>query len=221
MACWSAENATKAFLNTLKMSQKTKEPAVAEFISALAAGNNAQLMVVACAGAADSTTLALVTAAHQTGGHVVCIVPSHEDLSASKNALGENASQVQFIVGEAQQEPVLLSQADFVLIDCNLVSHGEISKAIQCGGMQNGTIVVGYNALSCRGSWRSCGSKTQLLPIGKGLLVTRFGASATSQKCGSGTSKIRSSRWIVKVDKCTGEEHMYRIRVPQGKVVKA
>ncbi|KOM38231.1 hypothetical protein LR48_Vigan03g161300 [Vigna angularis] len=40
--------------------QKAKEPAVAEFIAALAAGNNAQLMVVACAGAADSTTLMVV-----------------------------------------------------------------------------------------------------------------------------------------------------------------
>ncbi|KAG4380614.1 hypothetical protein AAZX31_16G181700 [Glycine max] len=221
MSCWSAENATKAYLNTLKMGQKAKEPAVAEFISALAAGNTAQLMVVACAGAADSTTLALVTAAHQTGGHVVCIVPSHEELSASKKVLGVNASQVQFMVGAAQEEQVLLSQADFVLIDCNLVSHGEIVKAIQSGGggMQNGTVVVGYNALNCRGSWWSSGSKTQLLPIGKGLLVTRFGASATSPKYGSGVSKIKSSRWIVKVDKCTGEEHVYRIRVPQGKVI--
>ncbi|XP_020228913.1 uncharacterized protein LOC109809906 [Cajanus cajan] len=214
MGCWSAENATKAFLNTLKLGQKAKEPAVAEFISALAAGNNAQQMVMACAGAADSTTLALVTAAHQIGGHVCCIVPSHEYLSASKNALGVNASQVQFIVGEAQQELVLLSQADFVLIDCNLVSHGEIVGAIQCGGMKNGAIVVGYNALSSKGAWWSCGSKTQLLPIGKGLLVTRFGAIGTSPKCGSGMSKTRSSRWIVKVDKCTGEEHVYRIRVP-------
>lgn len=223
MACWSAENATKAYLNTLKMGQKAKEPAVAEFISALAAGNNAQLMVVACAGAADSTTLALVTAAHQTGGHVICIVPSHEHLSASKNVLGVNASsQVQFMVGEAQQELVLLCQADFVLIDCNLVSHGEIVKAIQGCGMQNGTMVVGYNALSCKGSWKFCGSKTQLLPIGKGLLVTKFGASASSSpKYGSGMSKIKSSRWIVKVDKCTGEEHVYRIRVPQGKVIQA
>lgn len=204
--------------------QKAKEPAVAEFISALAAGNNAQLMVVACAGAADSTTLALVTAAHQTGGHVVCIVPRHEDLSASKKVLiGVNASQVQFMVGAAQEEQVLLSQADFVLIDCNLVSHGEIVKAIQSGGggMQNGTVVVGYNALNCRGSWWSCGSKTQLLPIGKGLLVTRSGASATSPKYGSEMSKTKSSRWIVKVDKCTGEEHVYRIRVPQGKVIQA
>ncbi|ESW24406.1 hypothetical protein PHAVU_004G128000 [Phaseolus vulgaris] len=221
MACWSAENATKAYLNTLKMGQKAKEPAVAEFISALAAGNNAQLMVVACAGAADSTTLALVTAAHQTGGHVVCIVSSHEELKASKRVLGVNASEVQFMVGEAQQELLLLRQADFVLIDCNLVRHGEIVKAIQDGGIENGAVVVGCNALSCRGSWWSCGSKTQLLPIGKGLLVTRFGASAASPKHGSGVSKSKSSCWIVKVDKCTGEEHVYKIRVPQGKVIQA
>ncbi|KAK7270785.1 hypothetical protein RJT34_26205 [Clitoria ternatea] len=225
MACWSAENATKAYLNTLKLGQKGKEPAVAEFISALAAGNNAQLMVVACSGAADSTTLALVTAAHQTGGHVVCIVPTHEHLNASKSVLGMASSQVQFMVGESHQELVLLNQADFVLIDCNLVNHAEILKAVQGSFSRdvtkpNGTVVVGCNAFGCRG-W-SCGSKTQLLPIGKGLLVTRFGAAiATSPRFGSGMSKTRSSRWIVKVDKCTGEEHVYRIRLPQGKVIQA
>ncbi|KAJ1403752.1 S-adenosyl-L-methionine-dependent methyltransferase [Sesbania bispinosa] len=221
MPCWSAENATKAYLSTVKMGQKAKEPAVAEFISALAAGNNAQLMVVACAGAADSTTLALVAAANQTGGHVVCIVPSNEDLNASKISLGVAASEVQFMVGDAQE--LLLNQADFVLIDCNLVNHEEILRAVQVGvgcGKQNGTVVVGYNAFSCKGSWRSCESKTQLLPIGEGLLVTRFGASVTSPKHGSGMSKSRS-RWVVKVDKCTGEEHVYRIRVPQGKVIQA
>ncbi|XP_061353521.1 uncharacterized protein LOC133298274 [Gastrolobium bilobum] len=221
MACWSAENATKAYLSTLKMGQNAKEPAVAEFISALAAGNNAQVMVVACAGLADSTTLlALVVAAHQTGGHVVCIFHSHEELNASKNVLGIAAPQVQFIVREEAQE-LLLNHADFVLIDCNLVNHEEILKAVQVGGgKQNGTMVVGLNAFSCKGSWRSCGSKTQLLPIGEGLLVTRFGASATSPKYGFGMSKIRN-RWVVKVDKCTGEEHVYMIRHPQGKVVQA
>ncbi|KAJ1379487.1 hypothetical protein SESBI_46862 [Sesbania bispinosa] len=139
------------------MGQKAKEPNVAEFISALAAGNNAQLMVVACASAADSTTLALVAAAHQTGGQVVCIVPGHKELKASKNALGIAANQVQFMVGEAQE---LLSR----------------------GRKQNGTVVVGYNAFSYRGS---CGSKTQLLPIGKGLLVTKFGVTDTSPRYGT------------------------------------
>lgn len=200
--------------------QGAKEPAVAEFISALAAGNNAQLMVVACASVADSTTLALVAAAHQTGGDVVCIVRGDEELNASKNVLGISANQVHFMVGEAQE--LLLNQyeeADFVLIDCNLVNHEEILKAVQCG-KQNGKVVVGYNAFCCRGSWWSCGSKTQLLPIGEGLLVTRFGATATSPKYGPGIGKNRS-RWVVKVDKCTGEEHVYRIRFPQRKVIQA
>ncbi|KAL1319194.1 hypothetical protein HN51_071496 [Arachis hypogaea] len=227
MPCWSAENATKAYLNTLKMGQKAKEPAVAEFISALAAGNNAQLMVVACAGAADSTTLlALVEAANQTGGHVICIVPNHEDLNGTKYVVGRTASnEVEFMVGEA--EILLLNQyaaADFVLIDCKLKNHEEILKAVQVGGRkQNGTLVVGYNAFVCKGSrWSSsssCGSRTQLLPIGEGLLVTRFGSS-TVHTPKHGINKIKS-RWIVKVDKCTGEEHVFRVRFPQGKVIQA
>lgn len=202
--------------------QKAKEPAVAEFISALAAGNNAQLMVVVCAGAADSTILALIAAANQTGGHVVCIVPNHEELNASKNALGIASNQVQFMVGKEAQE-MLLQQADFVLIDCNLVNHEEILRLVQIGcGKKNGIVVVGYNALNCKGSWRSCGSRTQLLPIGEGLMVTKIGAigSSNSPRYGYGTSKIKS-HWVVKVDKCTGEEHVYRIRIPQGKVVQA
>nr|AFK49289.1 unknown [Lotus japonicus] len=226
MACWSAENATKAYLNTLKMGQKAKEPNVAEFISALAAGNNAQLMVVACASAADSNTLALVAAAHQTGGKVICIVSGHEELNASKIALGVASHHVQFMVGEAQK--LLLSDkfvaADFLVIDCNLENHEEILKAVQEGSREkNGTVVVGYNAFSCRGSWlSSCGSKTktQLLPIGEGLLVTRFGVSDNSPKHGSKMGKMKS-RWVVKVDKCTGEEHVFRVRFPHGKVIQA
>ncbi|KAE9617226.1 putative S-adenosyl-L-methionine-dependent methyltransferase [Lupinus albus] len=219
MSCWSAENATKAYLSTLKMSQRAKEPAVAEFISALAAGNNAQVMVVACATVVDSTTLALVAAANQTGGHVVCIVQGNEELKASKNVLGMFSCQVQFIVGDAKD--LLLNQydaADFVLIDCNLVNHEEIFRVVQ-GGKQNGTMVVGYNAFRCKGS---CGSKTHhLLPIGEGLLVTRFGANGTtSPKYGPEIRKNRS-HWVKRVDKCTGEEHVYRVRFPQGKVIQA
>ncbi|KEH42827.1 putative S-adenosyl-L-methionine-dependent methyltransferase [Medicago truncatula] len=222
MACWSAENATKAYLSTLKMGQKAKEPNVAEFISALAAGNNAQMMIVACANVADSTTLALIAAANQTGGQVICIVPNHKDLIASKHVLGIASHQVQFMVGKAQ-EVLMLDQyeaADFLLIDCNIKNHEEILKTIQEGRNVN---VVGYNGFSCKGSWLSCGSKTQLLPIGEGLLVTRFGISENnSPRYGTSRSmgKIKS-RWVVKVDKCTGEEHVFRVRFPHGKVIQA
>ncbi|XP_058759403.1 uncharacterized protein LOC131632682 [Vicia villosa] len=219
MASWSAENAIKAYLSTLKMDEKAKEPSVAEFISALAAGNNAQLMVVASAAAADSTTLALIAAANQTNGNVICIVPNNQDLIASKNFLGADSNKVKFMIGKGAQELDVLNKADFVVIDCNLVNHEELVKLVQTGdgNKQKGVVVVGYNAFGCKGSWRTCGTKTQLLPIGEGLLVTRFEENnAIRHKYGSGMNKSVRSRWIVKVDKCTGEEHVFRVRLSQG-----
>ncbi|KAE8694238.1 40S ribosomal protein S13 [Hibiscus syriacus] len=212
MAFWSAENATKAYIKTLKMSHKAKEPNVAEFISALAAGNNAQLMVAAYPGAADYTSLALVAAANHTGGRVVCILPGIEQLQISKKILGYDACHIEFVVGETQD--LLVSkyeEADFVLMDCNLEDHEGILKAAQAGTKPNGAVVVGYNAIA-KGSWRSSGSRTQLLPIGGGLLVTRI---STPNALG------KRSQWVVKVDKCTGEEHVFRVRFPQEKVIKA
>ncbi|XP_009372937.1 uncharacterized protein LOC103962005 [Pyrus x bretschneideri] len=218
MACWSAENATKAYLKALKMGQNGNEPDVIEFISALAAGNNAQLMVVACAGAADSNTLALAVAAQQTGSRVVCILRGNEELHLSEKILGVNVCHVEFVIGEAQN---LLSnyykEADFVLIDCNLKNHEAVLRAVQMGRKQNGAIVVGHNAFG-KGSWRSGGSRTQLLPIGGGLLVTRIAAESNNAKMIG-----NKNHWVVKIDKCTGEEHVFRVRssVPHGKGIAA
>ncbi|KAM5557135.1 hypothetical protein ABKV19_024495 [Rosa sericea] len=217
MACWSAENATKAYLKSLKLGQKANEPDVVEFVSALAAGNNAQLMVVACSGAADYTTLALVAAAQQTGGRVVCILRGNEEMRMSEKVLGiKNVRHIDFVIGEAQSLVLnYYKEADFVLIDCNLENHEGILSAVQMGKKQNGAVVVGTNAF-CKGSWRSGGARTQLLPIGGGLLVTRIAASG-----GCGTIERRKSQWVVKVDKCTGEEHVFRVRFPRGKEVQA
>lgn len=197
--------------------QKAKEPDVAEFISALAAGNNAQLMVVACAGAADSNMLALVAAAHQTGGRVVCILHGFEDLHLSREVLGLDACHVEFVIGEAQKlVSTRYREADFVLIDCNLEDQEGIFEAVKGVRKQSGAIVVGFNAL-CNGSWWSSRSRTQFLPIGEGLLVTRVAAEPKiSSSCGIG-----KSHWVVKVDRFTGEEHVFRVRAPRGKVIKS
>lgn len=197
--------------------QRANEPDVVEFVSALAAGNNARLMVVACSGAADYTTLALVAAAQQTGGRVVCIFRGKEEIHLSEKALGiNNVRHIEFVIGEAQSLVLnYYKEADFVLIDCNLENHEGILKAVQMGQKQNGAVVVGTNAF-CKGSWRSGGARTQLLPIGGGLLVTRIAASG-----GCGTNERRKSQWVVKVDKCTGEEHVFRVRFPQGKGIQA
>ncbi|KAK1325768.1 hypothetical protein QJS10_CPA01g02663 [Acorus calamus] len=203
---WSAENATKAFLTTLTMGNKTKVPDVAEYVSAMAAGNSAKLMVEACSGAAGPMTLALVAAARQTGGRVACVLRAREDLRASREALGAEADNVEFVFGDAAR---LLSgdyaRADFVLVDCKLEGNERVFGAAQKA------IVVGYNAF-CDASWLPSGPRSDLLPIGDGLRVCRVVRTAAAE---------RKRRWVVKVDECTGEEHVFRIMASQRKGIRA
>ncbi|KAF8028400.1 hypothetical protein BT93_E1110 [Corymbia citriodora subsp. variegata] len=229
MACWSSENATKAYLRALKMGKRGKEPDSAEFISALAAGNGARLMVMVPsssprrgAGEDASMALALVAAAHQTGGRVVLVSPGPEESRASREALGAHARRVEFLVGKAR---TLLSNelrgADFVLLDCGGGDdpRGAFEAAREGGG---GGIVVGYNALHAGASWS--GLRAHFLPIGEGLMVTRIakGAEAGGKIIGgSGGGCRKKSRWVVTVDDCTGEEHVFRIVLPQRKQIEA
>ncbi|XP_010692240.2 uncharacterized protein LOC104905399 [Beta vulgaris subsp. vulgaris] len=212
MSHWSAENATKAYLRTIKMGKRGKEPDVAEFISALAGGNNAQLMVEVCGSTAGSNTLALVAAAHQTGGRVVCILPSQKELRTSKfELMSRYVNRIEFVTGDALS---LLSNeyksADFVTVDCNINCHEMIFKEAQNGG-----IVVGYNAQHLVPSSNELGG--HFLPIGEGLLVSKVPKRHDFRSSYNG----KRSKWIVKVDKCTGEEHVFRITCPQQKIIQA
>ncbi|KFK27957.1 hypothetical protein AALP_AA8G453300 [Arabis alpina] len=242
MAFWSAENATKAYLSTLKTDQRTKEPNVAEFISALAAGNNAKKIAVACAGAANADILvALIAAANQTRGQVTCVLRGIEELIISQKMLEPSEiHQIHFVVGESNDDTLVsdhFGEADFVLVDCNLENHQEIVRKIVNHREENArnggvAVVVGYNAFS-RGSWRfSDGRKTQFLPIGEGLLVTRVNDNGNYNHKMMMMNKnnhhhdhqhhdqyVRKSHWVVKVDKCTGEEHVFRVRVPRGEAI--
>lgn len=168
-------------------------------------------MVVACSGAADSTAVALLAAAHQTGGRLVCILRCPDELPASQATLGSNTGAVEFVVGDAR---VLLrdryKKSDFIAVDCNLRNSEEIISAVQEKGsrVHENTIVLGYNAF-CTETWKNSPLRTQLLPIGEGLLLTRV------------AKRPSKSNWIVKVDKCTGEEHVYRVRSSVGRIIRA
>ncbi|KAL4557156.1 hypothetical protein LXL04_035328 [Taraxacum kok-saghyz] len=223
MGYWSAENATEAYIKTMQ-GKRANEPDVSEFISAIAAGNNAQLMVVACAATAGSTTQGLIAASHQTGGRLICIVKGIQELHSSKQALSSDANRVEFVVGNAQS---LLSNdyksADLVVIDCNLENHEGILGAIQ-NGRERSTIVLGYNAF-WKDSWVWSRSNSHLLPIGEGLLLMRIAGQSNNgggkNDGHGGSSAGRKSHWVVKVDKCTGEEHVFRIKSAGGRVVRA
>ncbi|KAH0850423.1 hypothetical protein HID58_095580 [Brassica napus] len=143
---------------------------------------------------------------------------------------------IQFVVGEPNDNALIndhFGEADFVLVDCKIKNHQDIVRKIvsqheenaRTGGGSGVAVVVGYNAFS-RGSWRfSDGRKTQFLPIGEGLLVTRVNDDGSyNQKMMKKNDDdyhqhhdhVRKSNWVVKVDKCTGEEHVFRVRVPRG-----
>ncbi|KAK6135272.1 hypothetical protein DH2020_030993 [Rehmannia glutinosa] len=187
MAGWSAENATNAYLRAMKMGRREKEPDASEFISALAAGKNARLMVVACADAADyCTTLALVAAAHQTGGEFV--------IGNAETLLGSDEYR----------------EADCVVVDCRIKNCERILKTAK--GIGKHVLVLGYNAF-LMGKWRGLGFDAHLLPIGEGLLVSTEDNKKERRRFGSG----KTSRWVVKVDEFTGEEHVFRVRNYQEK----
>ncbi|KAF5731661.1 hypothetical protein HS088_TW18G00345 [Tripterygium wilfordii] len=115
--------------------------------------------------------------------------------------------------------------ADFVVIDCDMDDYKGLFGAAKEGLKDHGNVkgvVVGYNALH-KESWCEGGSEeeeenTHFLPIGDGLLVTKIGGSG-KVRGGHGGCK-RRSRWVVKVDECTGEEHVFRI-TSQKEIIKA
>lgn len=187
------------------------EPDVAEFVSALAGGSGARLMVEARSDPAGPTTLGLAAAAQQTGGRVVCILNDPEHLQPSLKSVGNNnnSSSIEFAVGDALTLLVNdFKGADFVLVDCRLDDQERVFKAA-CG-----RLVVASNAFSCeklRGD-AGGGMRVDLLPIGGGLLV-----------CRPQQERRMRSQWVVRVDEFTGEEHVYRITPPspRRKLTKA
>lgn len=191
---------------------------MSEFISALAAGNNAQLMVMASSGSeaieTTSMALALAAAAHQTEGRVMMILTSFDELQVYEDSLGPHARFVEFLVGDPA---ALLSDelrgADLLLIDCKSDHQERLFKAASQSCSR--ALIVGYNAMHEGGNWssRSRLMDAQFLPIGEGLLVTRPAMNYNGcRKIGAGTKK---SSWVVKVDEVTGEEHVFRIASPR------
>ncbi|KAM0946454.1 putative S-adenosyl-L-methionine-dependent methyltransferase [Dioscorea sansibarensis] len=97
---WSPLHAMQAYMDTLQLckdhyycnrddhnSSVVLEPKSMEFISALAAGNQAQLMADISSVPISPSTLALAVAAKQTGGLLLCIRPSPQTLQQTKTHL--------------------------------------------------------------------------------------------------------------------------------------
>ncbi|KAF7826007.1 DUF1442 family protein [Senna tora] len=201
MPFWSPQNAQTAYLQALRMRSRGREPDIPEFISALAAGKNAKLIVIIATNPNSTMLLPLAVAAHQTGGHVVCICSEISDLEATKKPLKDHNYYehcVEFVVGDAKT--LLLGDykgADFVVVDCNIYNPKEVLQAALIKGSKHDggeIIVVGYNVNHNHRElclWRQL--KTSFLPIGDGLLLltNKLDHQKNGKVCREVTGKTR------------------------------
>ncbi|XP_073000100.1 uncharacterized protein [Typha latifolia] len=235
---WSPKSATNAYIDTLKLckhdnkrrndAHKPVEPETSEFISALAAGMSAQLIVEVSSEASQST-LALAAAARETGGRLVCILPEEESLEASKDVIEESGlnDMVKFEVGNPSELLPKYENIDFSLVDCKTESYKDLLRLLDVNPSRS--VVVANNLRE--GKEGLCGDvpcvkngeiRSMKHPIGEGMEVTMIGKrdefgirdrkGSRSIRVGQGRRIARSnSKWVTKIDEESGEEHIYRI----------
>ncbi|GMY32599.1 hypothetical protein FCV25MIE_27841 [Fagus crenata] len=127
-----------------------------EFISALAAGKRARLMMEITSDGITPLTIAVAVAAKQTGGQLISI--GHEDYIEKSKAL--------------------------LLIDCQFQDHLKIFKTINLNPSGSTLVVNNLHRRRDRISFagvvegRNCGVKCVTLPIGEGMDFTRIGSTS-------------------------------------------
>lgn len=208
----------------------TREPGSNEFISALAAGNEAKLIVEVTSSVSPST-IALAAAARHTGGRLVCIIPEPV-LAESKEVIKNSGLKdiVEFKTGDPSKLLSNIENIDFSLVDCKNDEYTRLLTLIDVNPRKS--VVVANNLVGekkglgghVRGVKDKVVVRSMKRPIGKGMEITMIGKSIDLDKKGQGGGhfqpKIRSggtrktsgkSKWIVKVDEKSGEEHIYRV----------
>nr|KJB09584.1 hypothetical protein B456_001G155100 [Gossypium raimondii] len=196
---WSAASATKAYLETLQL-WKTREPRSNEFISALAARMKSKLIVEVKPRVSPST-LALATAAKHTGAKFVCILP--------EAALPE--------VKRESKDLGLTDVIDFSLVDCKNGDYPKLPNTIKVNPKR--AVVVATNLSDDKqglgahivGKKNKVTVRSMKHPIGKGMEITTIGKTNTSERHDQGGGGHFGTKWIVKVDEESGEEHIFRV----------
>ncbi|KAL5863323.1 hypothetical protein ACOSQ3_000837 [Xanthoceras sorbifolium] len=238
---WNAASATNAYLDTLQLCsdykrqcdswRKTQEPGSDEFISALAAGMKAKL-IVEVSSTVSPSTLALAAAARHTGGRFVCILPEPV-LAESKKVIKDSGLKdiVEFKTGDPTELLSHYGDIDFSVIDCKNDNYTRLLKLLNVNHEKS---VVVANNLVCekkglgghvKGKKDRVQVRSMKHPIGKGMEITTISRRNETEKRDHGhirsrfkietkndvTKRTGKSRWVVKVDEKSGEEHIFRV----------
>ncbi|OWM71870.1 uncharacterized protein LOC116192629 [Punica granatum] len=214
---WSAETASKAYIDTVKLCENHQESGPAELVSAMVAGWNARLIVETwSSGGVAATSIGLAVASHHTGGRHVCVVPDEQSRSEYLAAVeGAGVAAAEVIVGDPEEALDGVVGIDFMVVDCR---WSDFARTLRLAKLSDrGAVLVCKNASSRAAReepfrWRSVldgGSRrlvrSVFLPVGKGLDIAHV---ATSGAGGSERGKL--NRWIKHVDRQSGEETVIR-----------
>ncbi|GMN56446.1 hypothetical protein TIFTF001_025567 [Ficus carica] len=165
----------KAYLHTLHLGKADRneqesteliEPRCTEFVSALAAGKRARLMVEVTAEGITQLTIALAATAKQTGGRLVCLIILHQkckhvSINARQTESDQNSSttsrqlirnydhdledvvEVEYSCGNPSEVIEKFTSDDFAVIDCKLEDHLNLYKILNLN--PSGSTVVANN----------------------------------------------------------------------------
>ncbi|EYU30453.1 hypothetical protein ABFS82_01G087100 [Erythranthe guttata] len=213
---WSPETASKAYIDTVKSCEVFDESSVAELVSAMAAGWNAQLVVETWSrGGAIAASIGLSVAIHHTGGRHICVVPDEDSRSEYVEAMDKSGqSPPEVVVGPPEEAIKGVEEIDFLVVDCRRNDFARILRVAKLG--HRGAVLICKNASSRAASdfrWRSVlDGKSRIvrsvfLPVGNGLDIAHVGAAGGGSGSAAGKGQ---SRWFKHINRQTGEEFVIR-----------
>lgn len=192
---------------------------VAELLAAMAAGWNAKFIVETWSdGGPIATSVGLAIAAGHTGGRHLCVVADERSRSKYVEAMREAgiAAAPEVEVGEAAEAVAKAEGVDFVVVDCRRKDFARVLRVARTS--ERGAVLVCKNAWerSVEGfRWQRVlqrGTrvvKSVFLPVGRGLEIAHIGSPSPGGG-GSSNSTANGGRWIKRLDKRSGEEHVFR-----------
>lgn len=197
---WSPQAALKAYLDTLQLckfhndqdlvhgntySSGIIEPKCMEFISALAAGKRARLMLQITSEGVTPLTVSLAVAAKQSGGRLIVCINKDDDHTEKigKTLLVENGldNVIEYVYDTDPCRMVKhFKNVDFAAVDCKFKDYLKLLKVMSLN--PNGSIVVVNNiGMTVNGGpildqvfKEKKGFKYVTLPLGEGMEFTRF-----------------------------------------------
>ncbi|XP_059311146.1 uncharacterized protein LOC132062631 [Lycium ferocissimum] len=224
---WSPETASKAYLDTIQTCGISSKTTAAEFLSAIAAGYNAKLIVEVrkkheSGNANIPTSTGLAIAAKHTHGRHICIVPdeaSRVEYVSAMHKLLADVSLPEVVVGEVEEVMrKKLNRVDFLIVDggkkdfARALSSVKLSQhgaTLACKSESKRNNISG----SSRFSWKGVlDAKVRVLraitlPFGNGLEIAYI---ASSNYDGNLKSRKIPKRWISHVDQDSGEQHVFQ-----------